>query len=115
RGPLQKGEWCAVDMAPADAGERWRFVVIPSGHGVVERHTREGQFRVEGVAWNSAARSSDRSYSVELSIPLSLFDAGHGVRINALRRFSDAAVEARYIARAFPDAGDVTLMPLVRL
>ncbi|HVF09900.1 MAG TPA: hypothetical protein VNA16_03810, partial [Abditibacteriaceae bacterium] len=51
---------------------------------------------------------------VEMQIPLSVMGA-HTFRFNALRRVYDARADMRYIVRAYPDAGDVMLMPIVKL
>ncbi len=110
-----KGEWFAVDLAPTDAKMRWRFVVTPSGKGVVEKHTREGHFRIEGVKWKFAARASRDFYNVEMQIPLSEIGLNHRFRFNARRQLNDTQLGIKYILRSAPDADDATLMPILEL
>ncbi|HEX8237447.1 MAG TPA: glycoside hydrolase domain-containing protein [Abditibacteriaceae bacterium] len=114
-----QGEWVAVDLAPFDAHERWRFVLTQKGNRVVERHTREGQFRVEGVNWTAAQQHFNGYYDVEMQIPLSVLGDATGnatkFRFNALRRTTHAATGTRVVLRAWPDAGDVYLMPIATL
>lgn len=105
-------EWCAIELAPPGLDERFRFVVTARGNGVVERHSREGQFRIEGLDWKYSSRPTATGYEVEMQIPLSIVDGQKQFRLNALRRTSGSALP---IQRAFPDAGDVTLMPQARL
>lgn len=110
-------EWCAVELGPEDASERWRFVVTSSGKTTVERHTTEGHFGVEGADWKGAFRTdgAGKTSFYEWSIPLDLVaDAGMPFRLNVLRRVDDAAREAKYTVCAWPDDGDVTRMPLAR-
>jgi hypothetical protein len=104
-------DWCAIEIAPMDASERFRFVVTPKGNGVVEKHTREGRFQIEGLNWKFAARQNKDNYVVEMQIPLSLVDHDDEIRLNALRRDGSTL----RITRAFPDANDVTLMPIATL
>jgi hypothetical protein len=104
-------EWCAVEIAPEDASERFRFVVTAKGNAVVEKHTREGRFRLEGFDWKFAASATDGGYEVEMQIPLSIVDNAKRFRFNALHRDGSTL----RLTRAFPDAGDVTLMPFAKL
>jgi hypothetical protein len=110
-----QGEWVAVDLAPLNATERWRFVLTQKGTRVVERHTREGQFRVEGVNWSSAQQRFNGYYDVEMQIPLSVVGNATKFRFNALRRTTHAATGTRVVMRAWPDAGDVYLMRIATL
>jgi len=50
-------EWCAVELAPQDASERWRFVATSTGKLALEKHTREGHSRMDGLDWKAAART----------------------------------------------------------
>jgi hypothetical protein len=117
------GEWSAVELATYDASERWRFIVNNVGNGLIERHTREGRFRIEGLDWKWAQRSypaaessktlnNSKTLFIEMQIPLEPF--GKSYRFNALRRVNDTARDVRYITRAVDDVGDATLMPVVR-
>jgi hypothetical protein len=108
----QAGEWVAVEIAPQNTAERWRFVVTQRGKLAVERHTREGRFNVEGVAWQGAHYAGEGFWNAEFRVPLSLVGEGKPFRLNALRRTTTRS-NTRVLLRAFPDAGDVTLMPLV--
>jgi hypothetical protein len=110
-----QGEWVAVDLAPLDAQERWRFVLTQKGNRVVERHTREGQFRVEGVDWTAAQQRFNSYYDVEMRIPLSALGDATKFRFNALRRTTHAPTGTRIVLRAWSDAGDVYLMPIATL
>jgi hypothetical protein len=105
-------EWTAIELAPADTSERYRFVVTAKGNGVVERHTREGRFRIEGLDWKYAVHQTKNGYDVEMQIPLSVVRNAKEFRFNALRHVGGSTP---HIVRAFPDAGDVTLMPLATL
>jgi hypothetical protein len=82
---------------------------------VVERHTHEGQFRVEGVDWTSAQQRFNGYYDVEMQIPLSVLGNVTKFRFNALRRTTHAPTGTRVVLRAWPDAGDVYLMPIATL
>lgn len=110
-----KGEWFAVDLASLDTEVRWRFVVTPSGKGVVEKHTREGHFRIEGVKWKFAARATRDFYNVEMQIPLNEIGLKDTFQCNARRRLDDTARGLKYLLNATPDAGNVTLMPIFKL
>jgi hypothetical protein len=104
-------DWCAVELAPPDLKSRFRFVVTSKGNGVVEKHTREGRFRLENFDWKFSSQKTETGYSVEMQIPLSVVNSEKQFRFNALRR-SGSTLQ---ITRAFPDAGDVTLMPIATL
>lgn len=106
-------DWCAAELANGALTERYRFVVTSKGTGVVERHTREGKFRVEGVTWKFAAKKEEGIYTVEMQIPLSIFDSKDYMRANALRRIGDP--NSAYIVRLAQDAGDITLMHYLQL
>ncbi|HEX8833926.1 MAG TPA: hypothetical protein VF719_06980, partial [Abditibacteriaceae bacterium] len=117
------GEWVAVELANMAANERWRFVVTARGNGAIERHTREGQFRIEGAAWQFARTEDRTGYNVEMKIPLELIGVATNtkgqkpiqLRLNFLRRINDTARNARYIVRAYPDAGDTKRMAVMTL
>lgn len=118
RAPASKvlsGEWVAVEIAPMNASEKWRFVVTAKGNTVVEKHTREGQFRIEGLDWKGATKATPKYFDVEMKIPLSIVGNPKQFRFNALRRVWDEKVGIHYIVRAVPDAGDARLMPFVQL
>jgi hypothetical protein len=115
RNTSPEAEWVAVDLAPFDAQERWRFVLTQKGNRVVERHTRGGQFRVQGVAWTAAQQRFNGYYDVEMQIPLSVLGNTTQFRFNALRRTTHAPTGTRIVLRAWPDAGDVYLMPIATL
>lgn len=110
--PTLEKEWCAVELAPASLDERFRFVITARGNGVLERHTREGHFRVEGLEWEFSARPTQTGYEAEMKIPLEVVGGAKNFRLNVLRRIGGSSAP---VLRAFPDAGDVTLMPHVRL
>lgn len=108
-------EWVAVDLAPTAANERWRFRVRTDGKSSVERHTREGQFAIEGLQWQGKIKMFKGFYDVEMKIPLEVIGSPAQARFNALRRVHDPALGIRYTVRAYPDANDVFLTPLIRL
>ncbi len=110
-----KGEWFAVDLAPLKANVRWRFIVTPTGKGIVEKHTREGHFRIEGIKWNFAALATRDFYNVEMQIPLDEIGLENEFRFNARRRLHDTKLDIHYLLDAALDAEDVTLMPIVTL
>lgn len=116
KAPTAQGEWVAIDLAPLDATERWRFIVTAGGKSMVERHTREGHFGIAGLQWRGALKTYARFYNVEMKLPLSVLKGAHSFRLAALRRVNDATLGTRYTVRAgVADAGDVTLMPVVTL
>ena len=67
-------DWCAVEIAPLDGSEKWRFVVTAKNSLAVERYTREGSFRVEEIDWVGKTREFTGYRDTELQIPLSLFE-----------------------------------------
>ncbi len=119
----------AVELAPVDASERWRFVASASGKIKVEHHTREGHFAVESGNWQIVRDnvSSPRTqvapsapdkieYSiVEMAIPLNLIGNAKRFRLNAWRRIWKPELQAFYTVKAVADANDSTRMPLVVL
>ena len=114
--PTAQGEWVAIDIAPLDATERWRFIITADGKTAVERHTREGRFGIEGLSWQAALKIYSGSYNVEIKLPLSVLKGAHSFRFNALRRVNDIKLGTRYTVRVDAmDAGDVTLMPVMTL
>jgi hypothetical protein len=66
---------------------------------------------LEGFDWKFAASATDGGYEVEMQIPLSIVDNAKRFRFNALHRDGSTL----RLTRAFPDAGDVTLMPFAKL
>ncbi len=110
--PSLEKEWCAIELAPASLDERFRFVITARGNGVIERHTREGQFRVEGLEWKYSSRQTATGYEAEVKIPLEIVGDTKSFRLNVLRRIGGSSAP---VVRAFADAGDVTLMPQARL
>jgi len=112
--PPAAGDWVGVDLAPLDARERWRFVMTPRGRAAVERHTREGQFAIEGLEWQHGLHVAADHYAVEMRIPLELIGDPTRFRFNVLRRLGAGEAGIRYVVRAYPNAGDVTLMPVAR-
>jgi hypothetical protein len=109
------GEWAAVDLAPMKADERWRFRVTQKGRLAVEHHTREGNFSVEGLVWQGATKTFKGFYDVEMKIPLEIIGNASRFRFNALRRTTHEASGTRVTLRAYPDANDVFLAPIVTL
>ena len=105
--------WFALEAAPSDGREKWRFVVTSKGNSVVERYTREGRFRVENVDWKAATKQFTGYTDVEMRIPLSLLESDLW-RLNALRRVVHLS-GAKVTLRAFDDAGDARVMPLFRV
>lgn len=108
-------EWFAMEVAPVNARERWRFVVTAKGRGVVEKHSRDGRFTVENMKWGFTLKPIPNSSKADIymRIPLSLFETSRGFRFNALYRQFDDATATNLLRRAFPDDGDVTRMPVV--
>lgn len=109
-----RGEWVAVDLAPSDASERWRFIVTPAGRAIIERHTRRGHYRIEELVWRHAVKSERDSYMAEMAIPLEVIGNPRRFRFNALRRVNDPQASLHYVVRAVPDANSAALMPRVR-
>jgi hypothetical protein len=110
---VREEQWCALEVAPRDGREKWRFVLTFKNSRVVERYTRQGRFRVENVDWK-AVRGLHSGYTdIEFAIPLSLIGADLW-RVNALRRVMHLS-GAKVTLRAENDAGDARLMPLFRL
>ncbi len=111
-GAESRGEWSAIDIAPLNADERWRFVLTAKANAVIEKHTREGHFRIlEGVDWDYELHLNDDNYVVEMRVPLSIIGEPQWFRWNAIQRVYDAEHNSLFIARAFPDAGDTQRMP----
>jgi hypothetical protein len=109
------GEWVAVELSPQNAQEKWRFVVTAKGNMVVEKHTREGHFRIENVQWKGATKQFHGYYDVEIKIPLNIIGNAKQFRFNAIRRVWDDKLQMNYLVRAVENAGDPRLMPLVSL
>ncbi len=105
-------EWCAVELAPFTLDERFRFVITARGNGVMERHSREGHFRVEGLEWKYSARPVEGGYEARMEIPLEIVGETKEFRLNVLRRIGGSSAPT---VRAFNDAGDITLMPRAQL
>lgn len=105
--------WFAIEIAPPDGRQKWRFVATAKGNSVVERYTREGRFRVENVDWKGATKQFTGYTDVEMRIPLSLLP-DKTWRLNALRRVVHSS-GAKVTLRAFDDAGDARVMPLFRV
>ena len=101
-----------MELFPASLDERFRFVTTARGNGVLERHTREGHFRVEGLEWKYWAHQTQTGYEAEIKIPLEMVGGAKNFRLNVLHRIGGSSAP---IVRAFPDAGDVTLMPRAQL
>jgi hypothetical protein len=110
-----RGEWVAIDLAPVDATERWRFILTPAGKAVVERHTRRGHFLIEGLSWRHGVKVVSGYYTAEMSIPLEVIGSPHRFRFNALRRVSLPDIGTHIIVQAYPDAGSTRLMPLANV
>jgi hypothetical protein len=110
-----KGEWFGVDLAPYQSNLRYRFIVTPSGKGIIEKHTREGHFRIEGVKWKYTAHATRDFYNIEMQIPFTEVGLDSNFRFNARRRFHDTQLDIHYLLHAFADAEDVTLMPRIVL
>ena len=102
-------DWCAVELAPRDGHESWRFIVTAKNKLVVERRTREGSFNVEEIDWTGKTREFTGYRDTELQIPLSLFEDFDGLRVNALRRVTHVS-GAKVLLRAFDDEGDARQM-----
>ncbi len=111
----EQNEWTAVDLAPLKADERWRFRVTQKGKLAVEHHTREGNFGVEGLVWQGATKTFKGFYDVEMKIPLEIIGGATRFRFNALRRTTHEGSGTRVTLRAYPDANDVFLTPIVTL
>ena len=115
----QLSGWVAIDLAPREGTERWRFVVAASGKAYVEKHSNQGGFAIEGVQWQHSIIATPSGYNVEMSIPCSQIGLPLAstpiFRLNALRRVTDPALGLRYTLSVHPDSGDVMLMPLVAI
>ena len=81
----------------------------------MEKHTREGHFRIEGASWKFAAHATRDFYNIEMQIPLRELALRDSFRFNALRRLDDTQLGIKYILRAAPDAGDVISTPVIKL
>ena len=116
---LQRAAKIVVDIAPANADSRWRFVALSDGAQRIEKHTREGHFQFESkdiVITRVTNNARNNEYSiVEMKIPLSLINNATRFRLNVSRRVYFPPSEMFYTARAFLDADDVTKMPFVQL
>jgi len=110
---LLEKDWCAVELAPLNSKERFRFILTSKNNGVVEKHTGDGQFRLPDFDWKFNLKTSDKGYEVEMQIPLSVVKNSKQFRFNALRRIGGGSTPV--LLRAFPDANDVTLMPVATL
>ena len=106
-------DWNAIEIAPRDGHESWRFVVTAKNNLVVERRTREGSFSVEEIEWTGKTREFTGYRDTEMQIPLSLFENFDGLRINVLRRVTHVS-GAKVLLRAFDDNGDARQMPLLK-
>ena len=114
----QTGDWFATEIAPADIenqAEKYRFVVTLKGNLVVEHLTRESQNRVEIPGFKAVVKQVENVAFVEMQIPLEPLKVGTKFRFNALRQTSAGAANTKITLRAFADAGDPFLMPLVSL
>ena len=107
-------DWFAIEIAPNDTVQKWRFVVTAGGKNVVEKYTREGRFQVSGLDWQGASYRAADFTDYEIKIPISILEGAPSFRINALRRLSDAN-GTRILLRAAPDANDARRMPQVFL
>ena len=103
-------QWFAIEAAPEDTHEKWRFVVTAKHQLIVEKYTREGRLRAEDSEFKGALKQFSGYTDVEMAIPLSLLP-DKAWRLNALRRVTHSS-GAKVILRAFDDAGDARAMPL---
>ena len=90
----QRAGAIAVELAPINASQRWRFVASASGKVSVQRHTREGRFAVESGNWKIARRNvpaSQRTRSVS---------DGLGLRSEKARHLRSGFVEAAPVEAA---------------
>jgi hypothetical protein len=115
----QRAAKIAVDIAPANADTRWRFITLSDGAQRIEKHTSEGHFLFESPDVKMArvthtTRNSEYSIA-EIKIPLSLLNNVRRFRFNVSRRVYFPQSEMFYTARAYLDADDVTRMPFVAL
>lgn len=106
-------KWFALEAAPPDGSEKWRFIVTAKNQLVVEHYTRQGRFRVENVDFQGASKTFSGYTDVEMAIPLSLLP-DKSWRLNALRRVTVAS-GAKVTLHAFDDAGDARATSLFRL
>ena len=109
----QGSEWVALELAPRDAHERWRFIITRCGTLSAEHHTCEGQFKANTIKWQGARLDAAHFWNAEFRIPLSLVGRAQEFRFNAIRR-TQTIYGTRVLLRAVPDEGDVTLMPIVK-
>jgi hypothetical protein len=105
----------AVELFNANTSEKWRFIVTAKGNRVVEKHTREGHFRIEGVQWSGTTKQFNGYYDVELKIPLDVPGKAKPLRFNLLRRVWDEKLQMNQIFRTVENAGDPRLMLPVEL
>jgi hypothetical protein len=109
-------EYVAVELAPRDGREKWRFVLTAKGKKVVERHTREGAFLLPEFQFEASTRLSSlpsiRKYF--LKIPLRQIPwAKDGVRFDALRSTQMADDGARFTQRLTDNGSDPFALPLL--
>ena len=119
---VKTGDWFAAEFAPFDIqkrAEKWRFVTTLGGKLIIEKRTRQGTSRVENADFRAVVKQfntvkhGDNFSNVEMQIPLKTLGYGAKFRFNALHRTTLNGT--RIMLRAFPDAGDPFLMPILDL
>ncbi len=109
----QSGDWVAAEIAPVDVTktpEKWRFVATLAGKVVAEKWTRDGRFEAAMPDFKATVKSFAGFANVEMQIPLA--EVPSPFRLSAMRRAQSGPT--RVVTRAFADAGDPFLMPIVR-
>jgi hypothetical protein len=114
-------EHVAVELAPRDGSEKWRFILTGKGNRVVERRTREGSFRLPDFDFEGVAKSLSpigdaplRKYFVK--IPLDELPFAHnGIRVDFVRQTQISSTGTRLTLRLAPWGDDPYQMPLLAL
>lgn len=107
------GDWVAAEIAPLDVTkepEKRRFVATIGGKIKIEKWTRDGRFEVETPEFAAKVKTFAGFANIEMRIPL--VELPIPFRLSAMRRTQNG--ETRIITRAFADAGDPFLMPIIR-
>lgn len=112
------GEWLGVELSPANLTaqpEKLRIVLTAKGNLAVERHTREGHFKVEVPGLEAKLRLEPSFWNVEMKIPLEALGYGSLLRFNAMRRTTAGPAATKVTLRASATAGDPWGAPLLKV
>jgi hypothetical protein len=112
-------EYVAVELAPRDGSEKWRFILTGKGNRVVERRTREGSFRLPDFRFEGSIKpllsidnSPRRKYFVKIPLDELPFVDG-GVRVDFVRQTQISSTGTRLTLRFAPWGDDPYQMPLL--